>query len=66
MPTDVVCDGCTLGPGNKAVQIGHSVRSGIRNSVVYAGKRLVYVGVDAVSPLDENNTYPSGPAPAMP
>ncbi len=64
MPTDVVCDHCMLVPGNKAAQIGHSVRSGIRNSVIYSGKRLVSIGDGAVDPVSDNNIYPDGSWPS--
>jgi len=60
-PTDVVCDSCVIVPGNKAVQIGHSADSGLRNSFVFWGKREMDVSSDptvAINPVDLNNVHP--------
>lgn len=63
-PTDVVCDGCFFGPGPAAheVNIGESVRSGVRNSTVCPDKTpnngALDVGPDAVDPVRDGNTFP--------
>lgn len=60
-PSDVVCDSCVIVPGNKALQIGRSSDSGLRNSFVFWGKREMDVGSDpavSVDPVDVNNVYP--------
>lgn len=61
-PTDIVCDACLLGPGPAAheANIGESVRSGLRNSMVCPDKTKfngsIDIGPDAVDPVNENNT----------
>lgn len=59
-PSNVVCDSCVIVPGNKAAQIGHSSSSGLRNSVVFWGKRGIEVAGPnlAISPVDVGNVYP--------
>lgn len=66
MPTDIVCDGCTLKKGtdrNRVLRIGNSVRSGARNSTVVwcgsgpacGGGGAVWITNAAVAPVNENN-----------
>jgi hypothetical protein len=53
-PTDIVCDGCTLGPDSaSALFIGNSVRSGASNSFICGRTRI---GVQAVAPVTTANT----------
>jgi hypothetical protein len=57
LPTDIVCDHCTLQGGGFTVRITHSLRSGIRNSRVVPGK-FGGVRIDHVlaqDPVDANN-----------
>ena len=58
-PTDVVCEGCTLGPGAaNAARIGTSLRSGLRNSVGWISYRfwdgLIFMS-DALSVVNTGN-----------
>lgn len=63
-PTDVVCDGCTLGPGPAAheANVGESLRSGLRNSVLCPDKTPFNGSFDltggAVDPVNEGNVQP--------
>jgi hypothetical protein len=53
-PTDVTCDNCQLDGGPHTLFLGKSIRSGIRNSLVHAGKyRAIRIG-EAVDPVVEN------------
>jgi len=68
-PTDVVCDGCTFRRSpdkNRVVRIGDSLRSGIRNSIVYwcgtgptcdapTAPAIWFNGLQT-DPVNENNT----------
>jgi hypothetical protein len=53
LPTDIVCDRCTLKPANSTVNIKLSVRSGVRNSTICRGKtaaiRIQFGAIDAVN-----------------
>lgn len=75
-PSDIVCDGCHLGPyAAHTVNIQASIRSGVSNSTVCPGKypRLTFtIGLEAVEPVNVGNSLPlscsSGglaPAPSM-
>lgn len=57
VPTDVVCERCTLGGGAAStVIIGRSQRSGVRDSRVCPGRFFdVRVNDDARSPIDDGN-----------
>jgi hypothetical protein len=59
-PSDVVCDGCTLGGGAAhTVLLGASIRSGVLNSTICRAKfpSLTFtVGADAIDPVDSGNT----------
>jgi hypothetical protein len=52
IPTDIVCDHCTLLPANSTVNIKLSVRSGVSNSIVCrgetAGLRIQFGAIEAV------------------
>ena len=53
-PTDVTCDNCQLDGGPHTVFLAKSIRSGISNSLVHAGKyRAIRIG-EAVDPVVEN------------
>lgn len=55
-PTDVVCEGCVLGPRSASTLfIGTSVRSGARGTVICSGR---YIGLRigaATSPVNDGN-----------
>jgi hypothetical protein len=57
VPTDIVCDGCFLGPGaSSTLRVNISVRSGLRNSVVCPGRNFdLYFGPPAIEPVNEGN-----------
>lgn len=43
-PTRVVCSYCNLKGGSTTVHIGHAIASGVKNSVVYAGRFAAFRG----------------------
>ncbi len=43
-PAYVVCDRCNLKGGGTTVHIGRAIRSGVMNSVVYAGRHAAFRG----------------------
>jgi hypothetical protein len=56
LPSDIVCDGCTLKPANSTVNIKASLRSGIRNSTVCRGRTAaIRIQFSAVDPVDTGN-----------
>lgn len=63
LPTDIVCDGCTmrkLNRNNRTLRIGESLRSGARNSTIYwcgpsCPAQAVWVTDAARSPVNEGN-----------
>lgn len=59
-PTDVVCDGCSFGPGAAhTVSTQDSIRSGVTNSTLCRGKfpkLTLAIGADAVDPVHAGNT----------
>ena len=68
VPTDIVCDGCTLMKGptrNRVLRIATSIRSGARNStIVWCGHgagcgqgEAVWITGSAEQPIDSNNRY---------
>jgi len=65
-PTDVVCDGCSLGPwAAHTVSVQDSVRSGVTNSTLCVARFPQFtlaVGADAVDPVNaSNNIQQCGP-----
>jgi hypothetical protein len=62
-PTDVVCDGCYLGPNpaSSSAIIGNSLRSGLRNSTLCPDRTPsggpLTIQPSAVQPVNENNTF---------
>lgn len=63
-PTDVVCESCYFGPGAAhTVNIGTSVRSGVRDSVACQDTTRrngnIEFGSGAVNPVNVNNTQPT-------
>jgi hypothetical protein len=72
LPTDVVCDGCTMKRSpedTRDLRIGYSLRSGARNSTIYwcghaagcgAGEAIWYgmdPGYTPSNPVEQNNTF---------
>jgi hypothetical protein len=55
-PEDVVCDGCELASGERALYIGDSVRSGSRNST-FVSPSDIFIDPGAVDPVDTGNTW---------
>jgi hypothetical protein len=59
-PTNVICDHCALGPHHpNNVNLGPSVSSGARNSLVCKTRNTPYRAPGATSPVNANNTYAS-------
>lgn len=61
-PTNIICDGCTLGGGAAhTVNLGESLRSGVRNSCLEPDKTRFGGSFDltggAVEPVNENNVF---------
>jgi hypothetical protein len=65
-PTDVVCEGCILGPNSgQTLFYAESVRSGVRGTTVCTGRfRAVRVEPDARAVVDDRNTVLSHDDPA--
>jgi hypothetical protein len=56
LPTDIVCEGCSILGGGYSVRINESVRSGVRDSTVCTGKfGGIKILEGAVEPVDERN-----------
>jgi hypothetical protein len=64
VPSDIVCDGCTLGPRSASTLfIGTSVRSGARSTVVCNGRYMgVRIGA-ATAPVNVGNVVASATDP---
>lgn len=64
MPTNIICDGCTLSKlnlNNRTVRIMESVNSGVRNSTIYwcgpsCPGPAVVIGTNAVGAVNSGNT----------
>lgn len=60
VPTDVVCEGCSIRGGGYSVRVNESVRSGVRDSTVCAGEFGGIKILDgAVDPVDSGNSVVS-------
>jgi hypothetical protein len=57
-PTDIVCDGCTLGPrSSTTIRVNAAIRSGARNTVVCPGRNMTtYWGNPSY--VNVNNVFP--------
>jgi hypothetical protein len=60
VPSDIICEGCTLRATGTTVHIGNSERSGVRDSVVYAGKHHdgMRICECAVDPITDHELVP--------
>jgi hypothetical protein len=57
-PTNVICDHCALGPHHpNNINLGPSVSSGARNSLVCKSRNPAFRDPGASSPVNVNNTY---------
>lgn len=56
VPSDVICEGCILRATGTTVHIGNSERSGVRDTVVYAGKHFDGIRICdcAIDPVTEH------------
>lgn len=58
VPTDVVCEDCFIRGGGYSVRLNDSVRSGIRDSTVCAGRfGAVKILEGAVDPVEDGNRF---------